>query len=302
MIDARHDIADWVRGRTSIATRRRVTTARLDARIWNARYRSLPDFLVIGAQRCGTSSLYKYLGRHPRVIPSLRKEIEFFSTRYSEGEAWYRAHFPLKARMDALRAVRGYPSQTFEATPDYLLHPAAAERAAQLVPDARIIVLVRNPIDRAYSHFQHNRRLGQEPLQFEEALDQEHVRLSGELERISHDPAYPARYLRRYSYVTRGLYAEQLAPWRAQFAADRILIVSSEDLFSRTAETFLSMLEFLGLPPWRPAAFDNYSYASPSDRPSTGMPDDLRVRLTAVFSAPNIQFYAIAGRDFGWAS
>lgn len=300
MIHARHDIIDWVKDRTSIDARRRLTNARFGSRLWDARYRSLPQFLIVGAQRCGTSSLYKYLGRHPRVIPSLRKEIEFFSTRYSEGEAWYRAHFPLTSRMVVSRSIRGDPPQTFEATPDYLLHPAAPERAAQLLPEARIIVLVRNPIDRAYSHFQHNRRLGQEPLHFEAALDQESARMAGELERISQDPNHPARLMRRYSYVTRGLYAEQLERWRIRFPSERILVVNSEALFSSTEDTFLEILKFLGLPAWRPHSFANYSYGTASTRLSPDLPDHLRERLMATFSVPNQQFYALVGRDFGW--
>ncbi|MCA1737100.1 MAG: sulfotransferase domain-containing protein [Actinobacteria bacterium] len=256
----------------------------------------MPDFLVIGAQRCGTSSLYMYLSRHPHVLPSLRKEIEYFSTRYQEGEAWYRAHFPLEVRMASGR----HPSQTFEATPDYLLHPEAPGRAARLIPAARLILLVRDPVTRAYSHYQHNRRLGQEPLSFEDALDQEEPRLASEAEKIRKDPSYQARPLRRYSYATRGRYAEQLERWLAHFEPEQVLILGSNDLFGQTAPAFDRIQRFLGLPAWQPPRFRNYSYLGRPDSPLPPLQDALRRRLAREFAEPNQRFYDLVGKDFGW--
>src|SRR5690606_6491994 len=148
----------------------------------------LPDFLVIGAMRAGTSSLYKYMGSHPAVIPSLRKEIKYFSSEYNQkNESWYRCHFPTGLDIRLLTSMRGTRIQTFEASPDYLLHPRAAARAAKLVPEAKIIVMLRNPVDRAFSHYQHMFRLGLETLPFEEAIVQEPVRLEAEQTRIGEE-------------------------------------------------------------------------------------------------------------------
>jgi hypothetical protein len=116
--------------------------------------------LVVGAQRCGTSSLFKYLGAHPECGASIRKEARFFTEYYHEGTDWYRAHFPLSA---------GRPRRQiyFEATPDYLLDPRVPQRAKALLPeDFRIIALLRDPVERAYSHYWHNRRLGSERIPF----------------------------------------------------------------------------------------------------------------------------------------
>ena len=301
MIEARDTVTDWVKARTSVSFRSRVARARVDWRGWNAGLRALPDFLVIGAQRCGTSSLYTYLGRHPRVIPSLRKEVEYLSTRFGEGENWYRAHFPLQARLVASRIMRGNPAQTFEATPDYLLDPRAPRRAAELLPGVRILVLLRDPVERAYSQYMHNRRLGQEDLTFDEALEQEPTRTHGELLRMEALPAYQAKPLRRFGYVARGRYAEQLEGWLAQYPREQIHIIQTEAFFKDTADSFGEIQRFLSLPEWRPAQFGNHSLRGPSAR-KHGMTGEARERLMETFKEPNRRLYDLIGRDLGWKS
>ena len=293
------ELADRLTVRLSMRTRRRLARARLDLRRPTATLRLLPDFLVIGAQRCGTSSLYKYLGRHPEVVPSLRKEIEYFTFHYHRGENWYRAHFPLRLRREYLR-LRGRGLQTFEASPDYLFDPRVPGRAAELIPDARLIALLRNPIDRAFSHYQHAVRLGQEPLAFEEAIEREPERLAGEWDRLLADPAYPARDLGRYSYVARGIYVDQLARWMERFPRRRILVVRSEDLYERAPQTFAGILDFLELPEWQPAEFRNYSYAERSRPDGPAMPEADRSRLEEIFAPHNRRLYELLDTDFAW--
>ncbi|MFN8451844.1 MAG: sulfotransferase [Anaerolineae bacterium] len=122
-----------------------------------------PQFAIIGGQKCGTTSLYAYLLQHPRVV-SLFKEVHFFDNNYYKGRRWYRAQFPLA----------GAPSEdaliTFDASPYYLFHPAAPQRVAALYPDMKLIALLRNPVDRAYSHYSHNRQSTAEKLSFEDAI------------------------------------------------------------------------------------------------------------------------------------
>jgi hypothetical protein len=139
-------------------------------------FRPLPDFLLLGAQKAGTTALYEYLRRHPQITGPSWKEVSFFDRHWARGESWYRGNFPNLAR------TRG--KLVGEASPSYVLHPLAPQRVQELVPDARLIVLVRNPVDRAFSQYNHEVALGREPLPFEEALDAEDERLRGEQGRL----------------------------------------------------------------------------------------------------------------------
>jgi len=114
---------------------------------------------------------------------------------------------------------------TLEASPDYILYPAAPRRAADLVPEAKIIVLLRNPVDRAFSHHGQAVRLGFESLSFEEAIDAEPSRLGSDLEGLEKDPDFFSRSFHHFSYVTRGRYAEQLRRWFEWFPRENFLFI-----------------------------------------------------------------------------
>jgi hypothetical protein len=274
-----------VRRRVPLRVRHRLARARLRYRVPTGRFRALPDALVIGAQRSGTSSLYRYLGRHPGVAPSFRKEVEFFSRYYARGVPWYRAHFELEA---------GRPRLRFEATPDYLFHPLAPARAATVVPEARLIVLLRDPVARAWSHYQHMVDLGYETLPFEAALGAEEERCAADLAALDADPDHDAKALLRYSYVSRGRYAEQLDRWLSSFARDRVLVIRSEDFFRDTITAYARILEFLELDPWAPPAFTNESRLQ--GRPAaTGLPTESRARLDEAFVEPNRMLVDLLG-------
>ncbi len=264
--------------------------------------RPLPEFLIIGAQRCGTSSLYKYLEQHPFVVASLRKETEYLSARWCKGEAWYRAHFPSARRRAFEHRLRGRPIVSFEASPNYLFHPQAPARAARLLPEAKLVVLLRNPVDRAFSHYQHEVRASRESLSFEEALEQEPGRLAGQEERMSADPCFRSLGWERHSYVSRGLYAEQLERWMTLFSPDRVLVLASEELYADPASTFRRLIAFLGLADWVPKAFPNHSYGGSASAPpaSSSFPSASRKLLEERFAEPNERLYSLLGRDFGW--
>jgi len=166
-----------------------------------ARRRPLPDFLVIGAQKAGTTALYAYLRWHPGIAGPSWKEVSFFDRHWWRGEAWYRGQFPLRA---GERLVG-------EASPSYLFHPLAPERARSLVPGAKLVALLRDPVDRAYSQYQHEVALGREPLSFEDALAAEEERTRGEAERLAADPRAFSRAWWDHTYAARGRYAEQAA-------------------------------------------------------------------------------------------
>ena len=273
---------DGLRARVPLEWRHRLARQRLRLLVPTGRWRALPDALVIGAQRAGTSSLYRWLGGHPGVAPSFRKEVEYFSRYWARGEDWYRAHFELRAGRRHLR---------FEATPDYLFHPLAATRAASVVPGAKIVVLLRDPVERAWSQYRHMVRLGYETLPFVDALAAERSRCAADVAGLAADPDHDAKFLLRYSYAARGHYAEQLARWRAAYPDERILVLRSTDLFRDPPATFARLLAFLDLDPWSPPAFRNAS-----SRPGRGslpaMDPAARERLEAEFAADDRTLWA----------
>jgi sulfotransferase family protein len=251
-------------------------------------FRPLPDFLILGAQKAGTTALYAYLRRHPQITGPSWKEVSFFDRHWARGESWYRGNFPNLAR------TRG--KLVGEASPSYVFHPLAPQRVRELVPQARLVVLVRNPVDRALSHHNHEVALGREPLSFEEALDAEEERLRGEVERMTADPRYFSREWWSHTYKARGRYAEQLERWLEVFPRERLLVLSSDELGSEPERAHAQVLEFLGAPPHR---LD--SYARVYEREYEPMRPETRARLAAEFEEPNRRLYALLGRDLSWA-
>jgi sulfotransferase family protein len=246
--------------------------------------RPLPDFLILGAQKAGTTALYAYLRWHPEITGPSFKEVSFFDRHYAKGEWWYRAHMPVR---------RG--SLVGEASPSYLFHPLAPERVSVMLPGARLIVLLRNPVDRAFSHYQHEVALGREPLSFEEALDREEERMQGELDRMLRDPSYFSLAWWNYTYVARGRYAEQLERWFAAVPREQLLVLFTEELSADTAATYRRVLDFLGV-----GARELDSYPRIFDRDYAGMNPGTRARLDKEFEDPNRRLASLLGRDFPW--
>jgi hypothetical protein len=248
-------------------------------RIDTAHLRQPPSFMIIGTQKGGTTSLHRYLNQHPNICMAFKKEVHFFDFFYDKGIDWYLAHFPMC----------GEVAQTGEASPSYLFHPKAPKRAHSVCPQVKLIALLRNPVDRAYSHHQMEFRRGKDPLSFEEAIAAEPARLCGS------DPLVANGNWRRYSYVSRGLYAEQLARWLEVYPREQILVLKSEDFSREPERIFAQVLDFLGLP----------SCPLPAYRPhNTGvyakMRPETKARLAEYYEPYNRQLYDLLGRNFGW--
>lgn len=252
----------------------------------------MPSFMIIGTQRGGTSSLYKYLQGHPDLDASIRKETEYFSRRFSEGEAWYRAHFGLVAGRRRRRLA-------FEATPDYLFYPPTAERVAERLPEARFVVLLRDPVERAYSHYRHMARLGFERLSFDEALACEAERIGGDEAELDRDPAFFCRDLLRFSYAARGRYADQLERWFAVSDPSRFLVLRSEDLFEDPAAVLADVTTFLGVRPWRPKTFHNFS-REPVDPGDRSISPSAAAFLRRTLEPEVRRLEALLGRSMEW--
>jgi Sulfotransferase domain len=285
---------------TNAAARLARKTARWSAQAYarpTAGLRMLPSYLIIGAQRAGTTSLHRYLVQHPAVRTLLRtKGVHFFDTNYGRGMAWYASRFPTRTYAWYVRRRRGMEAITGEASPYYLFHPHVPARVAEHLPGAKLIVLLRDPVVRAYSHFQHETARGFETLGFEEAIDAEPARLAGELERMRAEPLYNSFAHQHHSYLSRGLYADQLAAWRSRFPDEQLLVLGSERFFAEPARTFARVLEFLELPAFTPTAYERhnaYNYRQ--------LGEGLHRRLADYYREPNSRLYAALGEDFGWS-
>lgn len=210
---------------------------RLGARGLTAGLRQWPDFVIIGAQRAGTTSLTQWLFAHPQVGPARTREVHFFDLNYDRGLRWYRSNFP----------IRHDGRFTGESTPYMLFHPLAPGRAARDLPDTtRFIVLLRDPVERAVSQYWLNRRRHHETESFRTAIETEQDRLVGQEEVVLRGERSDS--YQRFSYASRGQYAEQLVRWFDHVDRDRVLVVQSEDLFE-SRETADGILQWLGLGP-----------------------------------------------------
>jgi hypothetical protein len=236
-----------------------------------------PDFLIIGAAKCGTTSLYNYLIEHPDVAGASAKELRFFDAKFHRGWAWYLAQFP----------ERGKAQIVGESSPNYLFDPSVPARVKATLPNAKLIVLLRNPVDRAFSQYTfRGRRLETASFIDEMLADIARWRSTGmAVAKVEGSP----------SYFARGIYADQLERWFAHFQPDQFHIIRSEDLFTEPEPVFRSVLEFLGLHVWRPEnfrAFNAGTYA--------GMEQETRQLLARIYAPHNRRLESLLGRDFGW--
>lgn len=248
----------------------------------------LPDFIIIGTQRGGTTSLYNYLSAHPKIAPARQKEVHYFSVNYEKGLDWYESFFP---------RTRGLRRRiTGEASPYYIFHPHSPARVLEICPDVKLIALLREPVARAFSHYRHEVGLGEEPLAFEEAVAREDQRIAPDVERLALDPMAEAHAHRHFSYIARGRYIEQLRNWTRYFPLERILVLRSEDLFSDPRKVFAETIRFLELPTHELEGYQRFNAAAEID----GLTPHLRQTLGAYFRPFNEQLYGFLDRDLGW--
>lgn len=259
----------------------------------SARKRVLPDFVIAGTQKGGTTSLYSYLEQHPQLHPSLKKEIRFFDGRknsksdvYHKEELYYRAHFPKKDEM-------GADQLSFEASPGYMFNPPAPARMKEVIPEAKIIILLRDPVERAISHYFHSENRNREPLPILEALKAEEERL----EPIIKKEAYRNAAFREHSYKKRGLYKEQLDRIFRYFPREQVLIRSSEEFFSNTPKVLSDIYDFLGV---------DTSFADVDLTPKNTAKKKKKVGeevydyLRSYFQKPNEELFELLGYEFDW--
>ena len=256
--------------------------------------RALPDFLIIGAQKSGTTFLMSALNQSPCILPPALKEVHYFDTNFRKGERWYRGLLPSRREMADSEAATGVPAITGEASPFYMYYPHAATRAHELVPHAKIIAVLRDPTDRAISHYYHSRAWGFETLPIEQAFAAEADRLTPEKERVLREPGYISKVLGDFSYLDRGHYVRQLKPWEQLFGRDNLLVLDSRRLFADPQATLAQTCRFLGVP--------EFAYRGGASKNITsgkgGIDAELRREIDRQFKASNDELADYAGIRF----
>jgi Sulfotransferase domain len=241
--------------------------------------RMLPSFLIVGAQRGGTTSMYRTLSQHPAILKAvLHKGVHYFDTGYDHGLGWYQGHFPLRARAALAQRATGDVPMTFESSPYYMFHPLAAERISRDLPGVKLLVLIRDPVERAYSAHAHELARGYETESFERALELEDQRLAGEAERIASQPGYQSHSHQHHGYRIRGQYADQLERLGQLFGRDRVHVVDSGRFFTDPEPVYDGVLEFLGLRHHGYPVFERHNA-----RPRSPLPEALRAKLSEHF-------------------
>ena len=255
------------------------------ANAWDARKKGHePKFLIIGSMRCGTTSLYEYLTQHPQFLPAIKKEIKFFNFNFSSGKSWYQAHFP------AIADNQKY--FTAEASPDYLYYPYIAKKIADLFPNIKLVVMLRNPVDRSISQYYHWLKVGAEYRPLEEVI-------SSELELIKQmaQPSFDGnlKQKRKVGCLLESVYIYFLEKWLRIFPREQLLILKSEDFYTNPPKTLSQVCNFVGLPDYQLTEYKTYNAGSYKK-----IDESTRQTLVDCFHPHNQRLQEFLGMNFSW--
>lgn len=281
-------LAGRVRRRLPAPLRR---TARAVLLAWGwvtASLRDEPAIVVVGAQRAGTTTLFRLLSEHPGLCrPTVDKGTGYFDDGYRHSRRWYRAHFPLRW------TARG--RVVFECSGYYLFHPLAAERIARDLPGCQVVVMVRDPVTRAYSAHRHEKARGFDMLTFEEALEREAARTAGLTDLLARDPLATSFAHRHHAYLQRGDYARQIRRYVDALGEHRVHTVDADALFADPVGVYVDLQRRLDLPVHRPAEVGRWN-----ERPGAPLPPDLTARLRRHFERSDAALADYLGEAPSW--
>ncbi|MFX0075457.1 MAG: sulfotransferase domain-containing protein [Candidatus Hermodarchaeota archaeon] len=257
--------------------------------------RVLPDFIIVGAQKSGTSSLYGYLKKHPYIIPTFKDEIHYFDSNLQKGLRWYKSNFPTRLYKFIFNLIYNRNFMTGEKSPYYIFHPYAIKHIRNTIPKVKIILLLRNPIARSYSHYNHSVKYDREKLTFEEAIKRESTRLDGELDKIIKDTHYKSFKHATYSYLTRSIYINQVKRLLTYFPKEQVMIIKTEDFFQNPQKILNEVYKFLELPGYALDSFKKHGFKGYAKLNET-----TKHNLVEYFKPYNKLLYQYLQRDFNW--
>lgn len=249
---------------------------------WKPRKEKGLDFIVIGVIKGGTSSLHAYLGKHPQILLPQKKELQFFSKNFDRGINWYLAHFP---------SITDYPDFcTGEASPGYFSASDVEKRIFQFFPDVKLILLLRNPVDRAISSFYQKKKVGKinGKKTFTELV-------TTELQKFEHFTESELASRGNSGCVLGGLYIYQLQRWMNLFPKEQLLILQSEYFFNDPAKVMTEVFDFLNLPQHQCSDYRSFNAGCYSP-----MSNELRHTLREFFRPHNQRLEKYLGRKFNW--
>lgn len=260
-------------------------------RLITSPFRVLPDFLIIGAGKCGTTSLYNYLIMHPNIHAAKEKELNYFFRRWT---TYYRPNFPFIFSKFYATKIKKQPFVTGESTPFYLIHPLVPKLVKNKIPRVKIIILLRNPIERAHSQYNHQFREKNEKLSFEKAIESEKIKTREEWLKLN-EWEEGNRVNERYSYLEGGLYYKQIKGWMEQFPEEQFLIINADQFFTNTSVILNQVFEFLGVPPLKVQTTEKFNAGTYLEiQPKT------REFLSKFFKSHNEDLYKLLKKDFQW--
>ena len=256
----------------------------------------LPDFLLIGASRSGSTSLYQGLVEHPNIHTAKTKEIQFFGTKYPRGINWYRYHFPSKFKKFSLK-IKKEKFITGEGTTPSLDYPHVPKLVKKIIPNVKLILILRNPIDRAYSNYNAAVKNKKMTLSFEDAIKTEEARIKGIMEKMKEDANYISTKYSFNAMLNRGKYYFAIKRWMDVFPKNQFFIIKSEDFFENTKKVFGELHEFLDVPKFD---FDSDIIYNERRRTISAMKSKTRDDLIEYFRPYNEKLYKLLDRDFDW--
>ena len=254
--------------------------------------RVLPDFLVIGAKRCGTTSLFYHLPEHPCISKSPHDNMGFFNDNFHLGVNWYKSFFPTIFTRNKIKSEFGN-FLAFDVTTTYMEEESTANNVYQIKPNMKIIVILRNPVDRAYSQYHLNLREKAEKRSFEDAMEEN----MNELNKESHEryEIKPKFSVEENNYLKKGLYAQQLRHWLNIFPMESMLILSTEEFESNQQVIYNKIFEFLNI-----SQFEVKNTEKMEKGSYPQMKSETRSLLLDYFRSHNNELFKLINKKFDW--
>jgi hypothetical protein len=251
-------------------------------------FRKYPDFIIIGSQKAASTFLHHYLSLNTNIKPPPIKETQFFNMNYDRGLSYYKSIFPIykKGKM------------TFESTPDYLSHPLAPELCYKLLPNIKIIVTLRNPVERAFSHFNFVKSYGGEPkdMTFEKALSLETDRINDQLNLMESNRYNSAAIISRYGYKRNGEYSIHIKKWLEYYPIESFKFIDFDNIKKNKEEVLIDLCQFIEIP------FEKVMSSSIKNKSiyNTKISEKTIKELSEYYNSHNTELYNIIGKKLNW--